>query len=616
MSSAKNSITIYHQGKVLVSTSIKRSDIVIGTAPTAHIRLKHNSIARRQLLISQNPAGEILIDDLCEGRQAKILLNGLKVRKANIVPGDIVSIGPFDIHIGSTGLGVRKPAAGHSLDAGTSVGFSDDTAATQHKSNQSPFNVPAGELSPRSEAQDNLALDRVSQSLKSLLQSPQEPTNQKDRSKKNILAPSSAQVPVGISASEKNLMFGERKNGHSPKAIFGDGDDRDSPFKSQQKSIEAQISSIERRTGDKSVIISLSDLHDSTLTPELGYYTDGQLISIRKLEAGVSIRVPPDQFCLLRQHGNGKISVFFDGSITGTIIRNNAVHPIVKGSLSATVFDRLKHIYAIEILPRDIVQILRGRDNYLLRFVKPGSSSASADNASPYSAKKRRRRRSGRSKWPILILLAAICGAGLYTYGTMNKDNIAGRSLSKLKTSLASGYGYLRDKIGLGENNNEADRLSNNTPENANSADSQGENGQLTAEADGETGRETNTVHQEALVAIPQVHVTSGNVTKFEIQSLISSRQSEIDSCFKASKTARSNKNHNKASALNSRLFVMEDGTIGAAVIEAANLSDLGLFDCVLENLRDSFLDTKPGEISEVTASILHPTSALEELTR
>jgi len=591
---------------------------VVGTAPTAHIRLKHDSIAGRQLLISQNPTGDILIDDLCAGKKATILLNGLKIRKANIVYGDVVSVGPFDIHIGA-------PKQKNNGKLGTMAGFSDATAATRHqsyrKNTSNPRTRNASSSLPRTEGKDDLALDRVSQSLKSLLQSPQEPTNQQARPKKILPSPLAIQPPVRRKKDDRKPMFGDRNREERPKVPIRK--ENDSPFKSQHSAIEAQISSIENRTGDKSVIISLSDLHDSTLVPELGYYTDGQLVSVRKLESGVSIRVPPDQFCLLRQHGNGKISVFFDSSVSGTIIRNNAVYPIAQGSLNATVFDRQKHINSVEVLPRDIVQILRGRDNYLLRFVKPGSGSVVArsgiehDDFGNDRPRGRRAERRRRRRWPVLLLLTALLGIGAYQFlGTKEKNSTA-FSIAKLKESARSGYHYVRKKIGMGKQDikEEIPKTTQLEPE---IDDDKVEPEQNAIEPpDAIDSEEANSgvevVNTGRHVAVLQINVESGNVSKFDVESLMTSREDEITECFTSSK---SSKGRVTPTALSSRFFVMEDGTVGAATIEAASAKNSSLVNCVLESLRESILDTKPGDISEVTVALLHPAGMLEDIIR
>ena len=600
----------------MVSTSIKRKDIVVGTAPTSHIRLKHESIAGRQLLISKTPSGDILIDDLCAGRKADILLNGLRVRKANVVHGDIVSVGPFDIHVGTT----RDPTEDSThATAGTTVGFSDDTAATQHKSDHHSAssrdrNHPS--MSNHANGKDELALDRVSQSLKSLLQSPQEPTNQQDRSKKIIPSPmTSASLEVQASEGDKQLerkpMFGER---HRKKAPRFEQNDRDSPFLSQHSAIEAQISSIEKRTGDKSVMVSLAELNDSNLQPELGYYTDGQLISVRKLEAGVSIRVPPDQFCLIRQHGNGKISVFFDASVSGTIIRNSTVHPIAQGSLDAKIFDRKKHIYAAEIKPRDIVQILRGRDNYLLRFVKPGSGDK-AGNGSSVGRPKRRRRK--RNKWPVFVLLAALLGFGIHQFSGIEKSKTQS-FVAKLKHSTKSGVAYVLDKVGLGKDRSSSGEKHQGSADNTDSNSDKPGNNPMGNNGTGSMANNRATVatghsaFDDGSVAVPLIDVLSGSVTKFEVEALIASRQDELNTCFDTKALPTKSKEISTA-AMSSRFFVMEDGTIGAATIDASTTNNDLLVDCVLINLRESILDTKPGDISEVTAAIVHPSHVLKE---
>ena len=97
MGSAQIAITVILNGRVTQKLSLAKDRILVGRSAECDVRINHVGVSRSHAAIATRGSG-VFVEDLESSNGT--LVNGKRVRSAQLRNGDVVEIGSFSLHLG------------------------------------------------------------------------------------------------------------------------------------------------------------------------------------------------------------------------------------------------------------------------------------------------------------------------------------------------------------------------------------------------------------------------------------------------------------------------------------------------------------------------------------
>jgi len=96
MGSGQIAFTVILNGRVMQKLSLAKDRILIGRSAQSDVRINHVGVSRSHAVITSKSGG-VFVEDLESSNGT--LVNGKRVRSAQLRNGDIVEIGSFSLHV-------------------------------------------------------------------------------------------------------------------------------------------------------------------------------------------------------------------------------------------------------------------------------------------------------------------------------------------------------------------------------------------------------------------------------------------------------------------------------------------------------------------------------------
>ncbi len=99
-------ISVHKDGRPILEQSFQRSVIKLGRLGSAHIRLEDPAVSRIHAVLEASKDGFNLID---MGSAEGTLVNGERVSKKRVAPGDVLRVGPYEIRLEGAAVSRQPP---------------------------------------------------------------------------------------------------------------------------------------------------------------------------------------------------------------------------------------------------------------------------------------------------------------------------------------------------------------------------------------------------------------------------------------------------------------------------------------------------------------------------